>query len=215
MRTYKSPNGLVKSTKVTDQITLVVYKDRESLCKAFLRVEEHYESPEFKDKIFTLGQYRQWYCQRYGAWTYYKDWSGFNIPSNAFKLFNDGLFDPLDSAEQELVDMFKSKPGKFCVIGTFENGPVDVYEHEICHAMFETILDYRKEVLEALGKFESELGPLRKVIIDTLGYNESVALDECHAYICESSQWLDEKNVSYPKELVTVLKKIKERYKIA
>ena len=213
LRTYNTVGGIVKIDKVSEQITLVTYKDRESLCKAFLRVEEHYESPEFKDKVFTLGQYRQWYCQRYGSWTYYKDWSGFNIPSAAFKLFNEGLFDPLEPAEQELVDLFKHKPGTFCVIGTFEGGDADVYEHEICHAMFATNDSYKTEVLAALAKYDNQLEALKKTIVDVLGYNESVLLDECHAYVCESTEWLQKKGVSYPQELHVELKSIKQKYK--
>lgn len=212
LRDYNAETGLKKVKKISNQITLLVYKDRESLCKAFCRVEEYYESPEFAGKIFTMGEYRRWYTERYGAWTYFRDWSGFNIPSDAFEPFNKGLFDPLDTSERELVDLFKYKEGQFCVIGTFEGCDPDVYDHEICHALYATNVDYKLEVDNAMTGFD--LTDLKKALMDDLGYNESVVMDECHAYICESNAWLDEKKIDYPKELVNILKGIKAKYHI-
>jgi len=213
MRTYDSPTGLKKIVKISDSITMLVYTTREALCKALCRIEEHYESPEFKGKIFTLGQYREWYSSRYGAWTYYKDWSGFNIPGASLDLFNRGLFDPLEPEESEVIDLFRHKTGTFCIIGTFEGGDADVFEHEICHAMFCTNPEYKSEVLEALSEFDNGLGALKKMLIDDLGYNESVLLDECHAYVCESSDWLKEKGIDFPEELVQILKEIKAKHR--
>jgi len=56
-----------------------------------LRFEEYYESPRFKGRIFTFDEYRKWYVKnspkgkKTGRFTYYSDWSGFNIPSYALK----------------------------------------------------------------------------------------------------------------------------------
>lgn len=212
VRHFNENTGLVKTTKVSDQITLLVYNSRESLCAAFCRIEEHYESPEFRDKIFTLGQYREWYSKEFGAWSYYKDWSGFNIPAPAFRLFFSGHFDPLSPAEAEIIDLFKYKTGNFAVIGTFEGGDADVYEHEICHAMFATNVEYQLDVKAAIYRFYDEMAELREYLKD-LGYNDFVIDDECHAYICESFAYLQEKKVSYPKDLTPILQQIKKQYR--
>jgi hypothetical protein len=213
LRNYDLPSGLKNIVRVSDLVTQVVYTDRTSLCSALCRIEEHYESPEFKGKVFTLGQYKKWYSAFYGAWTYHYDWSGFNIPSAAFEPFFNGLFDPLTPAEQELVDLFRHKEGPFCVIGTFIGCDPDVYEHEICHAMYSTDPLYKLQVDAALADHLEELAPLKKVIIEDLGYNEAVAMDECHAYICESSSWLDEKKIPYPAALKEKLQGIKAHFK--
>jgi hypothetical protein len=210
MRYENKNTGLKKTEKISDQVTLLVYKDRESLCSALCRIEEHYESPEFKGKIFTLGQYREWYSSQFGAWSYYKDWSGFNIPSESFEPFFKGSFDPLSEAEAEVIELFKYKTGKFCVIGTFEGGDSDVYEHEICHALYATNEDYKVEALTAVNKYE--LKELKSFLAD-LGYNKSTIPDECHAYICESFQYLKEKNIYFPEELMNELQAIKKHYR--
>jgi hypothetical protein len=202
--------GLKKTEKISDQVTLLVYNSRENLCKALCRIEEHYESPEFKNKIFTLGEYRKWYSTQFGSWSYYKDWSGFNIPSGALKEFINGSFDPLSEQEAEVIELFKYKQGLFCIIGTFENGPTDVFEHEICHALYLTNQEYKQEVDNYINTLE--LSDLR-TFIKQLGYSDSVIDDECHAYICESSNFLKEKSVKFPEEAVEKLKSIKMKYR--
>ena len=62
--------------KITDKIILVSADSQEELNRTFLRFQEHYESPEWKGKIFTDGQFRAWYSEKYGANTYERDWSG-------------------------------------------------------------------------------------------------------------------------------------------
>lgn len=206
----KSKSGLKRIEKISDHILLVEYETQEQLCKALLRPEEHYESPEFKDRIFTLGQFREWYSRRFGAWTYYSDWSGFNIPGHIFRPFIDGLFDPLGPAEMEIVDLVRYKKDRFCLIGTYEGSSPDIYEHEICHALFATSDGYKSEVLRLLKPYP--LKELKKILKDDYGYADSVILDECHAYISESSEWLDEKEIPYPSELKIALRKLKRKY---
>lgn len=204
--------GLKKIIKISSNIIQLNYRTPQELCNAFCRFEEHYESPEFKGKIFTLGQYKEWYCDRYGAWSYNSDWSGFNLPSESLQPFFKGLFDPLSEAEQEIVDLFKTKEGKYYVIGTSDKSDPDVLEHEVCHAMFSCFDNYKKDVLTVLNKKTKSLEKLKKHLLD-IGYADSVLLDEVNAYICESSSYLDEKGIDYPKELVPILKDIKNKYK--
>jgi hypothetical protein len=198
--------GLIEITKVSDSIISFKYKDRDSLCSAMCRIEESYESPEFAKKVFTLGQYRQWYSERFGAWTYNRDWSGFNIPSDSLKPFFDGMFDPLTESEAEIVELLKYRKSKFCLIGTFEGCDDDVYEHEICHALFSTNDGYKQDVLAVLEEYRYDLDHLKKHLRDDLGYGDNVILDECHAYISESWEWIEEKGI-----VVTGLIEINEK----
>lgn len=204
--------GLVKITKISHAITLVTYKTQSDLCKAFCRIEEYYEGVEFKNKIFTLGQFRNWYSKEFGSWSYEKDWDGFNVTAHAFNPFFNGTFDPLNEPEQELVDLFRSKPFPYCVIGISEQSDADVLEHELCHAMFATDHNYKTQVLEALKVWSADLENL-KSYLRSLGYHEDVILDECHAYVCESSKDLEEKKIPYPIDLKQTLKELKEFYR--
>lgn len=212
-RNYDSLSGLTKLEKISESIILIEYDSRQSLCSALVRFEEHYEGAEYRGKIFTLGEYRRWYCLFYGAWTYEKDWSGFNIPAHAFKPFFEGLFDPLTDAEAEIVEMLRPKAGNYCVIGTFVGGEPDVFEHEICHAMFSTNGEYKAHVLDILKDYEEELVDLKVLLKDVLGYGDNVILDECHAYICESSEFLIESKISFPEECRSRLQELKAKYR--
>lgn len=54
------------------------------LAMHFVRMQEYYESPKFRKQIFTLVEYMAWYSKEHGkgAFTYPKDWTGFNVPSD-------------------------------------------------------------------------------------------------------------------------------------
>ena len=204
----------LKMKKVTDRIVLVWAKTQEELNTAFLRPQEFYESPEFQGKIFTLGQYRQWYSEKNGGMTYLTDWSGFNLPSKAFAPFFNGLFDPLLPGEQQLVDWLKYRTDEYAVIAAMPNG--DALEHELCHALWATSNEYQVRCGELVEKFGNEDGPqyaaLEKWILEG-GYNPSVVSDEIHAYISADRDWLLEKKGIYiTPEWQTKFQAIKAEY---
>lgn len=76
-----------------ENILEVHFDDPHDCAATFLRFQEHYESPEFRGKIFTLEEYQRWYIahsprgQTTGAFTYEEDWTGFNIPSEILDPF--------------------------------------------------------------------------------------------------------------------------------
>lgn len=199
----------MKINKISDKITHILYDTQVEVASAFVRIQEFYESPEFAGKIFTLGIFREWYSKEFGAWTYAEDWSGFNVTDKAFEPFIKGLFDPLTRSEYELVNLMRFKPKPYAIIGTFAKDPdSSTLAHEISHALYYTNNQYRVAVQEALAPYELDLEELKEHI-RKLGYAEHVVLDECHAYIGESNRYLDEEKINYPKELIFILKKIK------
>lgn len=156
------------------------------LAMSFLRFQEHYESPEFKDKVFTLGQYREWYktTRSHGEFSYPKDWNGFNIPGYIFKPFTNGLFDPLTAEEQELIfTLIRNKvdlDSNFYLIGT-HGGAIDVLDHEICHALYYTNPKYKSKMDNLMGQYD--LSKLHNTLMD-MGYHKDLCKDEAQAYIC-------------------------------
>ena len=195
--------------KVSSLVTHLEFLSQKDMCATMLRFEEHAESPEFKGKVFTLGQYREWYSRTTGAFTYYTDWEGFNVPSSSFRPFIEGLFDPLTKEEQEVVDLFKDRKDDFYVIATCRDVE-SAYEHEICHAMYRTIPEYGEEVRMLLAEFH--LVPLCEYLLK-IGYDSSVLDDECNAYICDDALHLVGENVEFPYEAVKRFKDLKEKYK--
>lgn len=197
---------------------MLVYKTQSELTRAFVRVQEHYESPKFKDKIFTLGEYREWYAGEYGTWSYFSDWEGFNVPLKVFEKFIRGSFDPLMKEEQELIEIIRYIPDDYYVIATFEAAKADVREHELAHALYATDAPYRarvdelfkEQVVSQLTVMPGDAAAMSMehliAKMKELGYHEGVILDECHAYMAASQAWLREENVGFPSELASCLR---------
>ena len=66
-------------TRLADGIFLVRFDTQYALASTFLRIQEHYESNRFRNRVFSLEQYMDWYAAEFGAFTYFEDWSGFNV----------------------------------------------------------------------------------------------------------------------------------------
>lgn len=152
------------------------------LMSAFMRLSEHYEGTAFKDKIFTVGEFRRWYSQKYGGNTFEQDWAGFNIPSTALQYFKEGLFDPLLPAEQELIDLLKYRNDFFYIIAT--NDP-STLRHELAHALYSHSTAYYDKINDLFDKESKRLAKAKKYILD-MGYNKSVLYDELQAYITDN-----------------------------
>lgn len=199
--------------QINKAISLVQADSPETLARIFLRFQEHYESPEWKGKIFTIGQFREWYSTKYGQNSYETDWSGFNIPSYVLEPFIKGLFDPLTALEQELVDFFKYRTDKFYIIGAQEENH-SALEHEICHALFYTDETYRNAVQKLLKTYKRHLKDVY-AYVSSMMYHQSVWDDEVHAYVSADPKHLEDEGVSFPNELhkrlVTLKKKHIER----
>lgn len=191
----------IKIKEIYKNIILVESDKSSDLAKVFLRFQEFYESPKFRNTIFSLNEYRLWYSKTNGAFTYYDDWSGFNIPGEVTIPFRTGLFDHLSPEEKELLDKIPHRLEKYYIIGISKDK--DVYNHELCHALYYTNSKYKQEVDKILKKYD--LSKLSQFLRE-LGYHESVILDECHAYLSDDSGYLREKGLGIPKASIELLK---------
>lgn len=202
---------MIKVKNIREGIYLLDYETQVELTTAMLRFQEHYESPEFKGKIFTLGQYREWYAEKHGGFTYYTDWNGFNFPSYVLDPFRKGLFDPLTEEEKDVLSIIPGSMKKYYVIGTHGGGNEEVLEHELCHGMYYTNEAYGKEAKTIVEKYDKELKYVKNYLV-LKGYHASVLADECHAYVGVNSEHLEEQGVEYPPMLRDALIDIRERY---
>jgi hypothetical protein len=172
---------IVKS-KVAEGIYLLRFETQYQLAATFLRIQEYYESPRFCGRIFSLEQYMDWYAERYGNFTYYQDWAGFNVPSTALQPFYEGKFDPLSEKERQLLQLFEGLSERFYVIGIYDSGAKDSLKHELAHALFFIDESYRKAVREAMRGYDTT--KLSRQIAEA-GYAKHVIPDEIQAYIIE------------------------------
>lgn len=185
---------MLKLKPITNRVLHVTADTQEELCSALVRFSEYVESPEFAGKIFTLGQFRKWYAEKYGAYTFNTDWSGFNLTQDSFVPFILGLFDPLTENEQKIVNWVKDRSDKFSLIGTYPGS--DAFEHEVCHALWATESEYKNEcyaVIDSLRVTHADLISKLGKIITELGYGANVLDDEVHAYLSANPDWLLEK----------------------
>jgi hypothetical protein len=173
----------IRKTRIADRIFLVRFDSQYALASTFLRIQEHHESPTFRNRVFTLEQFMDWYADRFGAFTYYEDWSGFNVPSDAFAPFYRGEFDPLLRKEERLLRLFRRERRPFYVIGIADEADL---EHEIAHALYFTRDDYRREVQRAMRRYDTTA--LHTRLAD--GYHRAVWRDEVHAYLATPGSWL-------------------------
>ena len=167
--------------KIADRIYLVRFPTQYQLASTFLRVQEHYESSRFRNRIFTLEAYMDWYAAKFGAFTYFEDWSGFNVPSIALEPFKKGRFNPLLKKEHRLLRLFRNERHPFYIIGVASD---ENLKHELAHALFFTRPEYKRAVLAAMRGYDTSA--LARSL-GRMGYHRHVLPDEVHAYLVAPS----------------------------
>lgn len=187
-------------SEIADNIFHAICPRRRILAKTFLRIQEHMESPEFKGKIFTWDEYKEWYvseAKKSDRFTYCYDWDGFNIPSKAFTPFLDGKFNPLSDEELYLLAEFKDKKTPFCVIGTSARPSKGTVEHELAHAFFSVYPDYRNRVRNILKQINHySYSRMRNHLIQIKRYHSSVIEDEIHATLLSQPDDFDVRRIN-------------------
>jgi hypothetical protein len=153
----------------------------------FVRIQEFFESPKFKGKIFTHKQYREWFKKTIGKgkYTYNTFYIGFNVPFFAFEPFLQGKFDPLSKYEHKIIKLIKNLPTPFYIIGicpTDKDFETSI-KHEIAHGLWFLNSKYRNYMKKAIKKLpKNVISHLHKFLKDN-GYHKDVYNDEVHAYI--------------------------------
>lgn len=173
---------------ISQNIILLEFPDQEIMCKTMLRFQEYYESSEFRGKVFTLKEFKEWYMEFTGRktksgkpkFTYYEDWNGFNFPGYIVEAFRDGLFKRITKREQGIIDIYEQTSNRCYFIAICE-GDHRIYDHEVAHALYYTNDNY-KQIVETI----MEKWPVDKDFynfLESKGYHRSVLDDEVHAYL--------------------------------
>jgi hypothetical protein len=193
--------------KIYNSIYRVYFDNHADLAMCFLRFQEHYESPYFRGRFFSLNEYKIWYSQTYGSFSYVDDWSGFNVPSYIFEPFKSGKFGDLSDLEEKIIASFAQVRDPYYVIGTNDNDAT--LDHEICHALFYVDDLYRESVTSTIETHKAALSPLFNKIL-SLGYHEAVLIDEANAYLCANPDWIEEQDLTVDYNLVEQLQRLRD-----
>lgn len=172
-------------------IYLIESQNRQILAETFMRFQEYYESPEFKGKVFSVEDFAHWYARKFGAFTYSRDWYGFNIPGTVLAPFRNGDFAPLTSSEQRLINFCKNARIDSYIIGATPSAEYfkETVQHEFVHGAFYTNLEYRREVTDCVNRFNVK--SVYKGLLK-MGYCKDVATDETNAYVLVEPESLNE-----------------------
>lgn len=190
--------------KVAPNIYLISFDNITNMCMTLLRFAEHYESPKFRNKIFTLKEFKAWYrTTRDGKFTYYKDWAGYNIPSYVFVPFKQKKFHPLTIREKLFLNIIGNIKDPFYII-VATKGQKGTIRHELAHGLFYTNKKYKAQVLKILPQLNTK--SVRKELLK-VGYCKEVLQDEYNAFIVGGDEWMfDEERV------MTKLNKLFDKY---
>lgn len=187
----------VKVWSPLPKVVFLLFEKQVHLTKTFLRFQEHFESPRFRDTVFSYREFVQWYRseKKSDRFTYLTDWSGMNFPSTNLEAFWRGDFNPLSERERWLLNLLKPYGREFYLIATFsdphgriDGGMMSTLRHELAHALFFLNPVYRQKVREILARVD--LQPIWALFEKRGGYHPSVYEDESHAYLLNDSDRL-------------------------
>lgn len=173
------------------KIYLIESQGRQDMAWMFMRFQEHYESPQFKGKTFSVEEFAHWYATKYGSFSYTKDWYGFNIPATVLASFRKGNFDPLTVQEQKLLEICRDAGDNSYIIGVTPNAEYfkETVKHEFVHGAFHVNHFYRNEVKACLLDYR-----VKEVAVGLkkMGYHKDVFADETNAYVLVEPETIQE-----------------------
>lgn len=215
---YRPVQSVPRATleEIAPSILWLNFEDSQEMCSTFLRFQEHYESPEYAGKFFTLEEFKEWYQEEDDEeFTYYQDWGGFNIPSWVLNPFFEGKFNPLSREEEWFLSLFherRKQDSNFYIIGTYgERGEEEALKHETAHGLFYVNPSYKEEIRNALrGLSEKTLSDIKAALAPD--YHENSLEDEIHAYTMEELSTLNVEITEDVEEVSAKLCEIYDRY---
>lgn len=211
----------------------VKFKDHIEACLTLLRIQEFYESPKFRNKMFFLDDYIDWWCRREedNPFDYMNEVGGYNFPGDILidwiKKYamaqhccaSDREFAFLDKlVDKGIIDYQDIHDGRqrtdFYIIATYGNTTDEqgYLAHEIRHALFYLLPEYRDGILEVLSRL-----PCKRLRAKLLkDYGKNVLDDEIQAYALTGFDPYYQCKISeLPQELQMLrreLKKVERRF---
>jgi hypothetical protein len=212
LQSYNTAKDLFTPRMVAPQVLHLEFNNQVEMGEAVFRFQEYFESPKFKNKIFSREEFKEWYYKENNTQEFtYTEVDAFNFPSNILKPFFAGKFDALVPAEKSMLDLFSHMPENFYVTMSVKGGDPDGFEHEMSHALYFLDKEYRDRVDAVLVKYD--LRPLQQFIVKTWGdYHEDVLQDEAHAWLLHNEK--DLREAGFPTDsLLEMRKELQAIYK--
>lgn len=175
--------------KVRDRLWHLEFDLQYDLTMTFIRYSEYYEGKEAKGRKLELIDLIEMFSKN-GKFTYFTDWSGFNIKSkDVFKIHKEGISD-LNRYDEMMLVIFKfilAKEGadEFYVIGTSQDDPDKngTFNHELAHGIYYVDKEYNKKATELVEKLPPKVKKKIFSVLKSMGYHDYVLVDEANAYL--------------------------------
>ena len=181
MKLLSNKNGMI----------MIGFPNRRELTMTMGRAQEFYESgnPRLRNKIFTQEQFLDAFTDEDGDVSYFKSWSGFNVPGDKLDEFAYHFSD-LTDREHRLMDMVRRATNDrdnlpYYVIAARQDDVLTM-QHEIAHAMFYLDDAYRKAATRLVRQMDKKLRGEMEAVFKEWGYARSVWVDELNAYLSTS-----------------------------
>jgi hypothetical protein len=194
--------------KLYPSVYLCTIRDMYTLAMTFCRVQEFYESPfkQIRNKKFSLIKFMELYSKKNGGcFTYAQDWGGFNVPgrvvANLYKIGIDD-YNKYDSTIEEIhktINKEIKEKNHYYLIAADNNAKT--VEHELCHAFYTLIPDYKTKANKILKKLSPSVHKKASKALYDLGYGKSTLLDEFQAYFITDFATIVENSILTKDEL--------------
>lgn len=153
-----------------------------------VRIQEFSDSSRFKDKVFTLEDFADWWTSREGKWNYYTETNGLNFPGTNLRPFYLGQFDLLTDKERRMLELFEPQMGRLddiYIIGTFR---MPETTHEEAHGLYYLDPQYRKKVDRLLREVPQRVKRVGHKFFREGMYHPSNFQSELNSYILDSKK---------------------------
>jgi len=214
---------LIKSEIIMPNVYVLTYDSQYDLCMSFVRMQEFYESPKFRNKYFTLEEFMDYWASEFGngAFDYTSRWNGFNLPSKAVSKWFDMYFKRriLRDREWEIIEAVDAlaieeaqdgeMPEKYYLIGVHtevsEEYREEVINHESAHALYYLYPRYKRACNHLLKNLSDTATEKASKKLLSMGYGKNVIKDEMQAYFSTEKEDSSLKELSGRKKFAKIL----------
>lgn len=183
----------------------------------FFRAQEYYESDSKKlfRKPVSFFEAMRIYTKKRSekeTFSYFKDWVGFNIPSDILDEYmkNCGEMTPYDEEMKKIIDTIRKETKQFYLIGAPKKKDKRIIHHEVAHGMYYTNPVYQEQAISLIEALPKKVRKSARKKLRAMGYHKSVCDDEIQAYFATG---LDPALSKFKKHTSKFRKLFKKSYK--
>ncbi len=183
----------LKVNEVRKHVLHVEFPNQYLMGATLFRLQEFYESPyaEIRSKLFSLEYAMDLYAGRSPekTFTYFDDWSGFNIPDYSIQFFYDTFENHLLEKEKKFfsaIHKYIYQNNKYYIIGTSADADKEDMTHELSHAYFYIYKKYKLDMINLMTNYKHYTF-LQKELLN-MEYSQEVISDEIQAYLATNNK---------------------------